>query len=590
MNTRLCLAAGVLLAASVSLPSGAAERALPWQEYDKLLKERGDISALDANLFGEEVSLYNTSLSFRHVDVSLPGNNGLPVVLGRTFAVASRAHEHPNDLPFADWDLDLPRLSGVFATTWHEQRCSGSTTPPAVTAPGGVTFPASQYWHGYQADMPSGGELLLADRGAAKPATGGPYRWMTSAFTYFACLPSIRNASGEGFLAITPDGTRYRFDWMAQYYEPPLQNVVSGPPWDEVHLARKRNVLYATRIEDRFGNWVSLNYSNAANAPARLTSIESSDGRVLSIGYGTTGRIASVSAGTRTWRYEYGTTPRGKPTLTAVVRPDGSRWTLELGALSDAEFVWDAEAYRNCSMTGLILGFGTPSGGTTATLMGKLTHPSGAVGEFEVGAIRHGRSNVPMACTNWEYPTNNPRNDVAVWPKHTDLVGLMRKRITGPGLLPAEWSYSTGATISWAAGTGPVCRTLDCGEPKCISDDCAGTVVTTVLGPGDVTLRYTYGNSYRYNEGKLLKVEHGSGTAVGRTETTAYVLATSGQPFPIPIGTSPQPRGDGFTSEYLRPLRLTEIVQDGTRFTRRVDAFDEFARPVQVTRQSAPAP
>ena len=25
---------------------------------------------------------------------------------------------------------------------------------------------------------------------------------------------------GEGFMAITPDGTRYWFDWMAQYLEP----------------------------------------------------------------------------------------------------------------------------------------------------------------------------------------------------------------------------------------------------------------------------------------------------------------------------------------------------------------------------------
>jgi hypothetical protein len=80
------------------------------QEYGELIKGRG-ITALKDDLFGDRVSLYTGVLEFLQTDVSLPGNNELPVMVSRYFSprAGGRTSSH-----FGDWDLDIPRLHGVF--------------------------------------------------------------------------------------------------------------------------------------------------------------------------------------------------------------------------------------------------------------------------------------------------------------------------------------------------------------------------------------------------------------------------------------------------------------------------------------------
>jgi hypothetical protein len=544
-------------------------------------------------------------LSFRHADISLLGNSALPVALVRSLGVAHK------DLPvrdqaFADWELDIPRLSGVFSTDWPELRCSQQSRPPAKTvytsdsqgSTHPIDFAPSDYWHGNHAHMPGGGEMLLAGESTPRPSSGGPYRWVTSSLVGFSCLPSILNGSGEGFLAVAPDGTRYWFNWMAQYQEPELRKMrllVPGsaenplPNWIPVsgRISRKRNVLYATRIEDRFGNWVVYSYSNAANQPVRLDRISASDGRAITLAYNSSGYISGASDGTRIWGYEY-----NNGSLSSVVLPDSSRWILDLNGLTSAEIHYDGDLpQKQCGALIVYIGGGG---------IGRITHPSGAVGEFEVAPVHQGRSNVPRICENYTQPTNHPGDDVALFPRDYVLLGITRKKVTGPGLQPMEWSYGAGSVGSWIEGSGPYCNTLDCAAPKCLSDACAGTRATVVTGPGGQWLRYTFGNSYRYNEGKLLKVERGTSanniTTILRTETTTYELAQSGLPFPTPIGTSPQSRGDGFTAEYLRPQRSKVIAQDGATFNWTVAStcngnntycFDRFARPTSVTKSNS---
>src|SRR5690554_1473391 len=105
-----------LLTCLVLLPLQAGGEAnLPWQEYDQLVQTRMTPAAAGAGLFGEQISLYNTALSFSATDISLSGNHDLPVALTRTFSVKSRKPDAPRDLPFGTWDLDVPRIEGVFA-------------------------------------------------------------------------------------------------------------------------------------------------------------------------------------------------------------------------------------------------------------------------------------------------------------------------------------------------------------------------------------------------------------------------------------------------------------------------------------------
>lgn len=558
----------------------AQEGKSPWEEYDKLINARKSVTALGPDLFGDHVDLQTGTLSFSATDVSIPGNSKLPVAFTRSFTVSNRKGYYSHDLPLGDWNLDVPRLSGVFAANWHDQRCS-IANPPAVFA-GDRYFQADEFWQGNQADMPGGGRMLRVISGNVIPTTGGPYLWMTSGNTYFSCLATIKNGTGQGFLAVTADGTKYWFDWMVRYEEPSLDSKTQNGL--RIYLARRKNVLYATRVEDRFGNWVTYTYTGS-----KLTAINSNDGRQLTIGYNANGYVDTVSDGTHSWTYQYTYPTSTTGTLNAVIQPDTSKWSIDFAALADAQFRYHKslepqDPWRDCFNPGDLQ--------IDEDVTGIITHPSGAVGQFTVSVERHGRSNVPALCGNYSTPSNDPNDDVAYYPINWDSYSLVSKTVSGPGLTTATWTYSYGSAVSWfypASGGGlPVCGSSSgCQQPTCTSDACAGTDVTMVTGPDSHYTRYTFGNSYRYNEGKLLKVEEGSTTAILRTTSKAYNLAQSGQPFPTPAGTDPQSRGDGFTSEYLRPQSSNVVAQDGVNFSSTVSSFDSFARPLSTTKSSS---
>ncbi len=575
---------GLLMALS---PAALAQggKAL-WEEYDKHIHSRTAVTALGPDLFGDNVDLASGALSFSATDVSVPGNNALPVQVGRSLKVTNRGVYFQNDLPFADWDLDIPRISGVFASTWHDARCTGNGQPPTILM-GGKYFGPNDYWHGNHADMPGGGELLAVNSATPKPTSGGPYRWVTAGRTYFSCLTSLQTGPGEGFLAITSDGTKYWFNRMAQYYEAHLDDkTAQGVPFQ---VARLKNVLYATRVEDRFGNWVTYSYSNAYNQAARLNSISSSDGRTLTLTYNGNGHVSQVNEGTRTWTYQYAYPAAYEGTLTSVTLPDASSWSIVFGALSSAGIDYNkntdpGDLGRSCFYPGDVLNKAVKPVGT-------ITHPSGAVGTFTVSIVRMGRSNVPAVCSPYTTPYNDPNDDVAYYPINWDAFALTNKQVSGPGLTTGTWSYGYGSTVSWfyPNGSTPICTSsAGCEAPQCTSDSCAGVAVTTVIAPDNKWMRHTFGNSYRYNEGKLLKVEQGSSaTDILNTTTTAYNLTLTGQPYVNPIGTSPQRRGDSFTTEYLRPQRSNVITLDGATFSSTVNSFDSFAQPLSVTKTSS---
>jgi RHS repeat-associated protein len=583
-----------LFALAASLPGTLAAQATaqPWEEYSKLIESRQAVAAYGPDLFGDEVNLSNGALSFSATDIAIPGNNALEVALKRSYTVSDkRSYQSLNFQPFADWVLDTPRIEAVFAPSWKNQRCSVTTiaaaSPDPVSLGATFLFP-EMFWHGNQAQMPGGGEMLLIGANTPKPSSGGPYYWTTQARTAFSCLSTIENGSGEGFLAITSEGVKYWFNRMATYDEPPIAAVTAGGA--DTSIPRKKVALYATRVEDRFGNWVTYTYTNAASAPARLTAINSSDGRSITVSYNGNGQISSASNGSHTWTYQYTYPATGQGRLTAVVLPDATQWSFNFANFAAAKIRYERQEgttpTRSCYDPGTVLG-----DSATATI----THPSGAIGEFQVDPVRHGRSNVPLVCLNIEsIGNNNPQNDITLFPYVYDAFTLMRKRVTGPGLPLMEWLYRYTSTNSYflhPSGNGqPVCGSgVDCSPPTCLTATCAGTSVTEVAGPEGRYTRHTFGNSYKYNEGKLLKVERGSisgslwalasATTILRSDTTTHNLAQSGQPFVSKVGTSPQWRGDNFTSEYIQPVTATSIVQDGVTFSATHSGFDAYARP-----------
>jgi len=604
----------LVAAALILLTAGAAHAQsgkAPWEEVGNRIKSSEKVAPLGNNAFGDEVSLSNGALSFSAVDVSIPGNSGLPVAFGRSYSVRDRRY-YTTDAMLADWDIQLPQISGVFATDWlvaggSTSRCSNQTVPPLP--PGGYLL--SDFWNGLNLSIPGvgGGEMLKTAAGVTKPTTGGPWLWIAGEQIHLSCLSSIQNGTGEGFLAITPDGTKYWFDWMAQHYEPPLRRPtpIQGLG-GEIPTDRRKNVLYATRIEDRFGNWVQFKYSNAWNQPGRLNAgtaqpaITSSDGRTLSVTYNSSGHIATVSDGTRTWSYTYTSLTSGRKTLSQVTLPDTSAWTIAFSAFTTAEIQYTevfapGEIYRSCSILETPVNYASEPVGT-------ITHPAGAVGTFTVNIKEHGRSSVTLNCGNVT-SQNDTNDDANLFPISYHALTLKSKQVSGPGLTAATWNYSytSGKSIHRYPGTTlayPVCTAwnsgmgvpyYDCWAPPCQSAACAGSSKTVVSGPNGEWTRYTYGNTFRYDEGKLKMVEVGTGAVdpANALRTTLYeydlnFAATT--PYLASFGEGSQVNYASFPSEYHRPLLERTITQQGTNFVWAATAFDALARPTEEYRAS----
>ncbi|TCP03422.1 hypothetical protein [Rubrivivax gelatinosus] len=576
-----------------------------WEEFSKRVQASEKVTPLGPNFAGEAVSLSNGDLSFSATDVSLPGNSNLKVEFSRKYSVFSRKN-FSNLGMLADWVVDIPSISAVFAPDWvvgsaaSQQRCTLGQIPK-VDSP----FSVADFWQGIQLNIPgvASGELLRTSASTKKPTDGATYYWVTNEQVHVSCLSVIKNGSGEGFLVRTPDGTKYWFDWMAQTNEPGISMMlVDGGGARTTHsLAVKKNYLYVTRAEDRFGNWVSYVYGNASDDPARLTKIEASDGRVLTISYsGST--ISTVSDGTRDWLYEYGDTSSGRKTLRSVTLPDGSKWGIGLSAFTNAEIKYDVyptggEILRDCTSNAIPHNFDD-------RFVGSITHPAGAVATFTVGILEHGRSYVPISCNNVTVLvtssgntqlSNDPNDDMNLWAIGGYSLTLLKKEVSGPGMDSAQWQYTYIPNMSTYAYPGnkyQVCdwANYDCQQPPCKNDSCAKFSVTTVVGPNSEWVRYIHGNTYRYNEGKLLRVETGGGPEVLlKTETHTYDFTQMDKVYPARYGQSLRLRGEGFQGEYHRPKIRVETVQQGTTFSRNVDGFDYFARPTAVTSSSSDA-
>lgn len=573
--SRLVRSIAALVAVSLPLPSALASKGI-WEEYEKRVTAADTIGTVGPDEFGERIEFQRGSFSLRVTDVSLPGNSGLAVAFTRTFvpktvggAMRGAAPENnQRDGALGDWEIELPNIGGVFSqqlgwvngNSQNPGRCSSFTQGPSLSVnssggSGGSWFGAHEYSHGVRLNLPGGGGALLTPSATTpRPAAGA--RWITADWTVVNCLPSISNGAGEGFIATTSDGTRYWFNWMAAAHEQRLTKSrnagISGLPrtvYD--HLPRRRFALYATRVEDRFGNWVTYTYSNSADAPARLNRIEASDGRLITVSHNANGHVQSVSTNGRSWNYAYAGSA-GDWSLSTVTLPDSSSWQIALDTLQRMRIRYyqgePGEPWRSC---------GNPGAVEELTYTGTVRHPSGALATYAMFPTRFVRSGIDYN-TNCALGDPYDSNDDAEWyPSAWDSYAVVSKRVQGDGFADQTWNYSYEEGYR-----------------------------TVVSGPGEWA-RYTYGNTFRVNEGKLLRVERGeSATQILQRDDYAYELAKTGMPYPTPIGTTINPRNDDFAQEYLLPQKSRAITREGAVFTQTVTSFDAFARPLTVTKSN----
>ncbi|WP_448097665.1 hypothetical protein [Luteibacter yeojuensis] len=522
--------------------------------------ERAENSVIVGGVqLGDQTEFSTGQTTFEHTVVSLPGDNALPVTAAYQYL--------PYQTPDIHYTLELerPYVSGVFSqsTGWvatqstavgTTARCSvvfGLGAPPEVHNTDGKadTFFTDEYWHGNHLVLPGGSSEFMNQIATsnAGPTDGAAYHWTTKSHWYFSCQAGT---NGETFVGVSPEGLRYYFNQEAQ--GAPVSALVKDAELGGTTVLQRKEVrFYATRIEDRFGNWVKYDTVNGALV------ISSNDGRSLTLT--TAGAVTTVTDGTRTWAVTSNGATYDSSGF-SVTNPDGSVWSL----------------VRTGSITrsaGYILGCTVPPATFTGQSTVTVNSPSGAVGTFTLAPVRFGKSQVPYRC----YYSGGKANDVIEEPAFYDSVALTNKTVSGAGIDPAHplsWQYEYGpANGCYTGGTPAPSVQCTSGSPT--------TRTVVVHQPDTRIVRYTFDNNVRSaTEGLLLTRETGDSTAsIARTEATTWTS------FDVE-GFIGNHAGSSGVDDLLRVPQQKTINQDGDTYTWLAEAFDTYGEPTKVKRSN----
>ena len=520
--------------------------------------------------FGDSYDPSSGGVTFRQVDVSLPGNFDIPVEFARSFDHNDNAFEASwsNSLsafPVADqtrtnpwkgqlgyWTIDLPhiqtkhvrRLDIPFYSTGYVQLCTQATEGAVLEsrdANGALNGPPSM--------MPwaiASGSMLVIPGEVNEPflvsvSNSGDYASDYSSYTYTESnykMDCVNTAgvpgAGEIFRVSAPDGKTYFFTQRVDRVTG--SSVSSGQTSATYGLEFIEIRVYVTRIEDRFGNYVNFNYGGGS-----LTGIVASDGREISIEYkslpgrvptlidGDSGEyvewhyeniqvVDTVTANGRTWTYQYG----DDYDLTRVVLPNGDDW------------VFDSSMYLLRSTRALTdrAGFGSCGYEAAPPLQYSMTNPQGAQASFRVGLTYHGiadQSTWTSTRTLWgvsNYFTYSGR------PKCYVSLALEEKVISGAGFDNEVWKYYysenpgnlsevdaepyTQTRYSYEGRPGYV----DVPRPSVIDDPVHFKFAVEEKPSGAKTVFYIDRKAFSDTEGKVVAVDtiNGDGALVRRVE------------------------------------------------------------------------
>jgi len=326
---------------------------------------------------GESHDIDTGAITFSHTDVSLPGNNNLPVRFARRADGKSHLSQNGSQLgPLGYlWRVDIPyvitrvsdgRSGNCDAVTTPQTRFSGYAESNGQSAD---FFAQNSLDIGTKIYTPGGGERDLGSL-VSNAQTGfyGPGRKMGTRDLWIAkCSAAVNGV--VGYTVKSPDGTTYKFDQVktisASFSFSRGPGKRSSFPIDNVYM-------YPSTVTDIHGNTVTYEYNTHG-----VTKISSSDGRVIDVNY-TGSLITTVVANERVWTYSY-----NGNNLKRVDLPDGKTfWS----------FGENEDGIKNNGMIDedcLYKSLG--AAGRTITIK----HPSGTIGTFVTNVIHNPVRRVP---------------------------------------------------------------------------------------------------------------------------------------------------------------------------------------------------
>jgi len=438
-------------------PGGGETMLIFSPEYIKRANVSERLTAYDNNLMGDSVDLNTGTLSFQHVDVSLPGNSGLEVAIRRRRAQgdifkhrapnASENNDQKISNSFSDWMLEVPNISMTVAagTLGGINLCLNpepdnaqvlldiyvfNQGPQAPNFGEGtvISVPAHQYSSGIFLNMPGSGgqQLVTRPKGVDWPADT---RFVTKDNWAIRCGPQGNELSA--FTATAPNGTTYRFDQFVRRKEfamPFDSFTFSGGGGTQANgaLPRSNTIAQVSEVIDVNGNWVRYAY----NARGWVTRIHSNDGREIRINRNADGLVTSVvtnptGTSSRTWRYDYQTASNGNIFLEKVTQPDGRYWQFDMERMnSQPPNYWnDCDANDHFTVN--------------------LTHPNGTQGTFTLTD----RKQVLSAGTDASLLRGCHQTDATLpenrrYGPYYTVYSVIKKELRNSSIPTATWRYN----------------------------------------------------------------------------------------------------------------------------------------------------
>mgnify|MGYP006396260239 FL=1 len=501
----------------------------------KRINSELSITPSTTDLLGEVIDLNSGTVGFQQTDLIAKGN-GPDIVINRKFFPQAGGLASSSGGLMDDWSLELPSVHTTllynhqrYSGNWGiGRRCSGGINPGPISYYGYV-YEAYEYWNGDFVTVNGVSERLL-ENGGSRTTTSN---WK------FDCI--TLSDGTEGFKGYSPAGLIYTFDTLRLV---PLKSLNKGSK----NVPRREAFLMASKVEDRFGNWVKYNYSGN-----KIESITSSDDRNITFEYGSgmyANFISRISYNGRSWQYHYGTSGSFSGLL-SVTRPDGKSWQYDLLILGNANPKW--AGLDDCSNDGQ---------STRQLVTGSVTHPDGITGTYTLLESLQGRSNTFAHRVSSSGPY--------IQPQCFSAMSISQKVLSGAGISPLTWEYSYSENPGYTVGTTPNnSHKLQGALPSNVGS--ATSKSSTVKDPNGITTVYYHNRDYSsFLDGQLIATEIFDSVGSLLQTTEFYFSASNSK------GNSGDEHGNGQAHERRADKVKSVITQSVDKYTTEFSGYDNY--------------